>query len=152
MLLDRGGGSGALLPGEDGVLVVDVRRCDERALYGAIPGTAHLPAEQLPRALAMSAEEWARTFRFPKPHVDDALVFYSRCDARARWAAQLAQDAGMESCLVLRDGAAGWRFDLCVKLYDTYAEGQPPPPPQAFVREDPSIDAGEEELSRLGML
>ena len=152
MLLERGGGSGAVVPGEDGVLVVDVRRCDERALYGAIPGSVHLPVEQLPRALAMSIEEWARTFRFPKLRADDALVLLSRGDARARWAAQLCTDAGVEGCLVLREGTQGWRFHSSVKAYAAYQEGQAPPEPEPFEREDPNVDAGEDELSRLGLL
>ena len=151
-LLERSGGSGFQIPGEGGPFVVDVRRFDERTLYGAIPGTAHVPAEQLPRALAMSTEEWSRTFRFPKPHPEDALIFHSRCDSRARWAAQLATDAGFEHCLVLRDGSAGWRFDACVKLYEPYAEGEPPPPPQPFALEQPDDGEAEEELYALGLL
>jgi rhodanese-related sulfurtransferase len=151
-LLERGGENGFQIPGEGGPLVVDVRRFDERTLYGAIPGSAHLPAEQLPRALAMSTEEWSRTFRFPKPHPEDALIFHSRCDNRARWAAQLAADAGFEHCLVLRDGSAGWRFDACVKLYESYAEGEPPPQPTPFALEQPDDGEAEEELYALGLL
>jgi rhodanese-related sulfurtransferase len=152
LLLERGGGSGSLVPGEGGPLLLDVRRCDERTLYGAIPGSAHLPVEQLPRALAMGTEEWSRTFRFPKPHPGDALVLHSRGDGRARWAAQLASDAGLERCLVLREGCAGWRFDACVKLYAPYAEGEPPPPPQPVSPEVPDLDDAEEELYGLSLL
>ncbi len=152
LLLERGGGSNALVPGDGGPLLLDVRRCDERTLYGAIPGSAHLPVEQLPRALAMATEEWSRTFRFPKPHPGDTLVFHSRGDARARWAAQLAADAGLERCLVLRDGCAGWRFDACVKLYAPYAEGAPPPEPQQFALQDPALSDAEEELYGMSLL
>jgi rhodanese-related sulfurtransferase len=152
LLLERGGGSGLHGLSEGGPLLLDVRRCDERTLYGAIPGAAHLPVEQLPRALAMGTEEWSRTFRFPKPHAGDTLVFHSRSDSRARWAAQLATDAGLERCLVLRDGCAGWRFDACVKQYAPYEEGQPPPPPPPFALEEPDVSDGEEELYGLSLL
>ena len=152
MLLERSGAGGAVLPGEDGMLVVDVRRHDERALYGSLPGSVHLPVEQLPRALTMTFEEWARACRFVKPGSEDTLVFYSRCERRARWAAQLAQDAGYDTCCVLRDGAVGWRFDGCVKAYDAYSESTPPPQPQPHDLEDPNFSAAEEELQRLGML
>ena len=150
-LLLRGGGSG-MVPGEGGPLLLDVRRCDERVLYGAIPGAAHLPAEQLPRALAMGTEEWSRTFRFPKPLAADTLIFHSRSDRRARWAAQLATDAGLERCLVLRDGVSGWRFDTCVKLYEPYQECQPPPQPQPFELEEPDLSDADEELYGLSLM
>lgn len=152
LLLERGGGGSSLVPGEGGPLLVDVRRSDERTLYGAIPGAAHLPVEQLPRALAMGTDEWSRTFRFPKPHAGDTLVFHSRGDGRARWAAQLAADAGLERCLVLRDGCAGWRFDACVQLYEAYKEGQAPPSPQSFSLEEPDVSDAEEELYGLSLL
>ena len=146
------GADGGCVPGAGGPVLVDVRRCDERTLYGAIPGSVHLPVEQLPRALAMSTEEWGRTFRFPKPHPSDTLVLHSRRDARARWAAQLAADAGLERCLVLRDGAAGWRFDAAVLPYEPYAEGRPPPEPQRAALEEPDLSDAEEELYGLSLL
>ena len=151
---DRGGGG---LSTECG-LVVDVRRRDERTLYGGLPGTAHLPCEQLPRALAMGPEEWGRTFRFPRPHHEAPLVLHSRGEVRARWAAQLLADEGFESPLVLRDGVAGWAAGWAagVMAYPAYRIGEMPPEGSrttantALQRAD--LDAGHEEALRCGLL
>lgn len=151
-LQERGGGG---LTGES-ALVLDVRRRDERALFGALPGSEHLPCEQLPRALAMGAEEWGSTFRFPRPHDELPLVLYSRDEARARWAAQLLLDHGFESPLVLRDGVASWaEWDAGVRVYAAYAEGDAPPEPVAVREAIPTradAEAGYEEAVRLGLL
>jgi rhodanese-related sulfurtransferase len=151
-LLERGAAGGRRVGEEGGPMLLDMRRCDEHSLYGAIPGAAHLPAEQLPRALAMAADEWARTFRFPQPHPDAACVLYSRGERRARWAALLLGEAGLGRCLLLREGAVGWRLDTCVKRYDPYAEGDPPPAPEPFALEEANASDGDEELYSLDLL
>lgn len=139
--------------GEGCVAVVDVRRCEERCLYGGVAGSVCLPAEQLPRALAGVADEWARTHRFPKPCGGEALVLVSRGERRARWAAQLVADAGVELALVLRDGTQGWGFDPGVLRYEPFEEGEVPPEPEPPGPAcAPNVDAGEDELSRLGLL
>ena len=115
------------------VTVIDVRRYDERALYGSIRGSVHLPAEALPRALLCTPEEWARTFHFRKPGADEVVVVYGRRNERAAYAKRVFGDAGMHRVLVLADGVCGWRNgggegeDACA--YDAYAEGEAPPEP-----------------------
>ena len=143
--------------------MLDVRRRDERALFGALPGAAHLPCEQLPRALAMGADEWGRTFRFPRPHQEAPLVLHSRGEVRARWASQLLIDEGFESPLVLRDGVAcRAEWDADVMTYPSYREGEAPPEPSSPAvrregadRQLPSraeLEAGYDEAVRLGLL
>lgn len=66
------------LPRHATATVLDVRRPDELALYGAIPGTSHVPAAELPAALAMAPEEWFRRYRFPKPVAGEPLVMQCR--------------------------------------------------------------------------
>ena len=73
LLREYGAAQGAAL-----VTLIDVRRHDERALYGAIRGSVHLPAEQIPRALLMTPEDWLRAFHFRKPGADEVVVVYSR--------------------------------------------------------------------------
>jgi rhodanese-related sulfurtransferase len=125
-------------------LLLDVRRSDERALYGGIPGAAHLPAEQLPRALAMGGEEWARCVPFARPAPDATLILHSRREARALWAAQLVQDAGYGAACVLREGVVGWRFSEGVAAYAAYGERDVPPPPVSAKHEEPNKrDAGD---------
>lgn len=115
------------------VTVIDVRRYDERALYGSIRGSVHLPAETLPRALLCTPEEWARTFHFRKPGVDEVVVVYGRRNERAAYAKRVFGDAGMHRVLVLADGVCGWRNGggegEDARAYDAYAEGEAPPEP-----------------------
>ena len=59
LLMEYGQAQGAPL-----VTLVDVRRHDERALYGSIRGSVHLAAEQLPRALLMPPDDFLRAFHF----------------------------------------------------------------------------------------
>ena len=67
LLLEYGAARGAQL-----VTVIDVRRHDERSLYGSIRGSVHLPVEQLPKALLAPAEDWLRAHHFRKPGADEA--------------------------------------------------------------------------------
>ena len=63
-------------------------------------GSCHLPVQQLPGALQWSPFAFEAAFHFPKPTVDQILIFQSRTDARAAWAAQVAKDAGFKHSLV----------------------------------------------------
>ena len=114
------------------VTVIDVRRHDERALYGSIRGSAHLPAEHVPRALLMPPEDFLRAFHFRKPDPDATVVLYSRKSERATYAKQLFADAGMRRCLVLSEGVMGWGkgWGEDARAYDAFAEGEPPPEPR----------------------
>lgn len=51
-------------------ILIDLRRHDERVLFGAIPNSVHLPVSLLPRALNMEMNEWQKNFRFVKPSED----------------------------------------------------------------------------------
>ena len=135
--------------GLSSLLLLDVRRPDERTLYGAIAGSLSVPVEQLPRALAMGPDEWMRTFRFARPQPQQPLVFISRKDLRGRWAAQLACDAGFSRCLVLERGTSGWRLDAGVNVYDAYSDGEAPPEPQRFLVEAADMSHGEIEMRKL---
>ena len=128
LLMEYGQAQGAPL-----VTLVDVRRHDERALYGSIRGSVHLAAEQLPRALLMPPDDFLRAFHFRKPGPDDVVVVHSRRQERASYAKQLLGDAGLHRCLVLSEGVMGWRSGggggEDVRAYDAFGEGEPPPEP-----------------------
>ena len=47
-----------------GLVILDIRRFDERALYGTLEGSTHVPVDHLPKAVHMNDEEWVRMFRF----------------------------------------------------------------------------------------
>ncbi|KAK9829026.1 hypothetical protein WJX72_003487 [[Myrmecia] bisecta] len=133
------------------VRVLDIRRHDERALYGSIPGTLHVPASQLPSALQMSSDQFQQTYHFPKPSAEDCVVMQCRTNRRAAWAAQLAKDAGLQCCLVYRQGVYGWRLQPAIKAYKSYEKGDPPPEPEAFQMEAINVGAAREELAHLGL-
>lgn len=118
-------------PAEE-VVLIDLRRHDERTLYGTIPGSRHLPVDKLPLALAMDAVAWEQHFHFPKVQPANILVLFCRSDRRANWAAQLAADAGLPRCFVYKEGVWGWRLHPSVMVYESYEEGEAPPPPVLF--------------------
>lgn len=115
------------LPAHATATVLDVRRHDERSLFGAIPGTWHVPVEELPAALNMSSEAWLKRYRFPRPSRSEPVVMQCRTNRRAVWAAAMARDAGYDNVLVYKQGAFGWRLSSKVKAYASYEEGDDVP-------------------------
>ncbi|BFI34033.1 hypothetical protein MPTK2_4g20300 [Marchantia polymorpha subsp. ruderalis] len=146
---DRGGEASEA--GTNPVYLIDVRRHDERALFGHIRGSHHVPVEELPKALNMESGLWEKTYHFPKFSDDDTVIFQCRTSRRATWAAQLAQDAGMGKCFVYSQGVYGWRFDPSVLPYDSYEIGDSPPEPINFEVEKVDHEAAKEELQRAGL-
>lgn len=124
LLLEYGAAQGTSL-----VTLIDVRRHDERTLYGAIRGSVHVPVDQLPKALLMNDQDWLRALNFPKPGPEDIIVLHCRCRIRAEWAKQLCYDAGLHRCLLYADGISGWHSNDQLKAYDMYQEGEEPPEP-----------------------
>ncbi|KAI8474417.1 MAG: hypothetical protein J3K34DRAFT_518158 [Monoraphidium minutum] len=150
---DEGGGGGggdAWAWQLERAVVLDVRRCDERTLYGAIPGAAHIPADELASALALGPADFGRRYRIERPGGGAPLVLHSRTAGRAQWAAQVAADAGYSRLLVLRGGAYSWRSDG-VKPYSSYQPWQPPPDPEPLPPEPLDAAAALDELMRLGL-
>eukprot|EP00887_Chlorella_sp_A99_P002128 scaffold21.g2128.t1 len=152
LLLGLGGAeAGGAAPRPPAALLIDVRRSDERVLYGAIRGSAAVPVDQLPAALALPPDQFAVAYSFPKPGPDDLVVFSCRTSTRSAWAAQLAKDAGLQRCLVFRGGVCGWRADPSVKPYRGYRLFDPPPEPEPFQVEPLSPELGLQELAQLGV-
>lgn len=135
-----------------GLVILDLRRHDERVLYGAPLGSKHLPAEQVPRALSMSEDEFQDTFGFDKPTKQDNVVLMCRSDRRARWTYQLLMDAGYPRVFVCKEGTFGWRLDRNVLPYQSYELGDPPPNPEPFEIERVDAQAATKELQRIGIL
>lgn len=131
--------------------LLDVRRSDERVLYGAIRGSVNVPVDQLASALALPPEQFAEQYRFSKPHPEDLLVMSCRTSTRSLWAGHVAADAGFRRVLVYRQGAYGWRLDPSVKPYRGYAVLDPPPEPEEFTLDIADIAAGRLELQQLGI-
>lgn len=141
----------AIRSNRKGLVVLDLRRHDERVLYGAPLGSKHLPAEQVPRALSMSEDEFQDTFGFDKPAKQDNVVLMCRSDRRARWASQLLVDAGYPRVFVCKEGVYGWRLDHRVLPYQSYELGDPPPDPEPFEIEPIDLQAARKELQSMGL-
>ena len=76
-----------------------------------------------------------------------------RTNTRSGWAAQLARDAGLQRCLVLRQGVYGWRLDAGVRAYRGYCLQDAPPEAEPL----PAVEAvnaeqGRAELAQLGVV
>jgi rhodanese-related sulfurtransferase len=79
----------------DTPLLIDVRRHDEVALYGTLPESKHIPAEDLAFALAAPDEKFSDFALFEQPKRSQLLVFISRENKRAEFAAALALGHGV---------------------------------------------------------
>ncbi|CAI5498284.1 unnamed protein product [Closterium sp. Naga37s-1] len=151
-----GGGVGRVVWEEVGggkpwFYLVDVRRFDERVLYGGIPGSVHIPAEVWPVALSLGEEAWKQRYQWPKMEPHSLLILHSNTGPRAYWAAQVARDAGYNRCFVMREGTHGWRLHPSVCVYDDYLEGGVPPAPQSFAVEAVDEGMAEQQLRLLGI-
>ncbi|CAM6020123.1 unnamed protein product [Sphagnum balticum] len=131
---------------------IDLRRHDELALFGQIPGSLHLQVQEWPKALAMDSRAWEQSFKFPKLGNDDLVILHCRSNRRASWAAYLAQDAGLKRCFVYKQGVFGWRVDHAVLPYESYELEDVPPEPLKFDVEAINVEAGKHELQMLGLL
>lgn len=61
----------------------------------------------------------------------------------------MARDAGLQRCLVLRQGVYGWRLDPAVKPYRGYRLQDVPPEAEPFTVEPLNVEAGRRELAGL---
>eukprot|EP00850_Spirogloea_muscicola_P006137 SM000029S10432 [mRNA] locus=s29:52280:54529:- [translate_table: standard] len=150
--LHRDGVAGGELDSEQGATLIDLRRHDERALYGFIPQSRHIPVDQWPGALALDEKAWVQRYHFPKVAKDDVIILQCRTSRRSTWAAQVAHDAGYSRCFVYKQGVYGWRLDPAVMSYDSYEEEEPPPTPREFEVEAVDWASAEQELAQLGLL
>lgn len=75
-------------------VLVDVRRHDERTLFGCISGSVHVPAEDLAVSLQSAHDIFEQIARTPAWVKEDVIVFHSRSTCRAQWAAIVASQQG----------------------------------------------------------
>lgn len=89
-LMNIRGASGDLKP----PVLIDVRRHDERTLFGCITGSVHIPAEDVATVVQSTSDMFEQIARTPVWAKEDAIVFHSRGTCRAQWAAVLAAQQG----------------------------------------------------------
>ena len=148
----RGQGPG-VAKGAAACHVLDVRRHDELSLFGAFEGARHLPAGHLPHGLHVSAEEWLRKFRFPKPGTRDVVVLICNTGLRSKWVAQLFRDLGHNRVYFGAGGTNSWHLDPTLCEYESYEFGSSEiPAPELFALEQVNFEKGQRELAKLGLL
>ncbi|MDO8624995.1 MAG: rhodanese-like domain-containing protein [Candidatus Diapherotrites archaeon] len=74
-------------------VLIDVRESNELQ-HGMIPTAHHVSLGQLSAALDLSANEFEKQFKFPKPSKSDNAVFYCRTGSRSAVAARIASSKG----------------------------------------------------------
>lgn len=132
-------------------ILLDLRRHDERAFFGSIPGSRHVPVDQLPLALESDESVWQKYFRQSKISKGSFIIMQSCTNKRAQWAAQIAHDLGFKKCFVYRQGVFGWRLHPSVLPYASYEELDGPPEPVSFELEKFDRNGGERELQQMGL-
>lgn len=85
-------------------ILVDVRRHDERTLFGCIAGSVHVPAEDVAVALQSTNDVFEQIARMPVWGKGDSIVFHSRGTCRGQWAALLATQQGANAAILPNTG------------------------------------------------
>lgn len=98
--------------GDENYVVLDVRGADEIMMgTGTMSDAVHvLPLPQITAtgAFDLDKESFAAQFGFPKPNVEDSLVFTCKAGLRSQQAAQLAAMSGYQTILNYEGGADDW--------------------------------------------
>jgi len=106
------------------VQLLDVRREEERELYGSIPESLSLPAEDFAVRDSTAADD-------AKLDKTTPVVVQCRTNRRAQFVAQLLHDDGFKHVLVLKEGSFDWDVDGgMVKRYASWETWQSPPKPE----------------------
>jgi rhodanese-related sulfurtransferase len=95
---------------ESNLVVIDVRRVDEIAASGKLSPSVHtLPIELFPRGiLQMEPDDFEEAFGFPKPGLDETIVFTCAAGIRSNYACQYAAQAGYTQLVNYLGGAYDW--------------------------------------------
>lgn len=91
-------------------VLVDVREAHEHE-HGIIPTAKSIPLNEIPSALApagLSHEEFQDTYGFPKPKVDERIIFYCRSGARSGVATHLARSLGYTKAINYAGSFIDW--------------------------------------------
>lgn len=91
------------------VTLVDVREPSELQQSGKIPGAINVPYKSQPTAFKYDQETWEENFAgVPKPALDQELVIYCAAGVRAKYAADIAAEAGYEKLGVYTGSFGDW--------------------------------------------
>lgn len=134
--------------------IYDVRRQDERTMYGTIHGALHLPSDRFPHALNLKPDVWLDLFKHTKPACGDIVVLLCNSGLRSRWIAKLFMDAGYRHVFYNATGTNGWKIDPNLCAYEDYdlSSGTELPQPVFFEAEEVNFERGKHELESAGLL
>ena len=96
---------------ESGYVILDVREPREIEFTGKLsPGTLNLPMQALGamNAFALDEDDFEDAFGFPKPQLDETLVFSCAAGVRSVYAAQFAAQNGYSNLINYMGGSQEW--------------------------------------------
>lgn len=105
------------------LLLLDVRRQDELQATGCIPGSLHLPLQQLDAALALSAAEFSARHGFQKPALTDELWVTCRSGRRVRLAVPVLNRHGYTNVKLYLGSFIDWEANSGPVQQYTAADG-----------------------------
>lgn len=114
--------------------VYDVRREDERNMYGYIEGTEHIACEDVPK----------RVHDFP-----EASALHCRTARRSAWASLVLREKASKRALVMPEGVYRWRFSESVHVYPAYEIFDEAPAREEVELEEPDDKRGKEEVEEV---
>ncbi|KAG7346979.1 rhodanese-like domain containing protein [Nitzschia inconspicua] len=96
---------------ESGYVIIDVRESDEIAFTGKVsPNTLHVPLGVLAQyqIFNMDDDEFEEVCGFPKPTLDETIVFTCAAGIRSTHACNFAAQSGYSKLINYRGGANEW--------------------------------------------
>ncbi|PLW53412.1 hypothetical protein PCANC_06104 [Puccinia coronata f. sp. avenae] len=108
------------MPSDD-VLLIDVREEGE-VIQGSIPSSVNIPMSRFEKVMDLHPDDFRKTQGFPKPALDQKIIFYCRSGARSTTALQIAKDKGFKN---LRNYKGSWKHSALMETLKHTNNNQP---------------------------
>jgi hypothetical protein len=71
-------------------------REEGEVIQGSIPSSVNIPMSRFEKVMDLHPDDFRKTQGFPKPALDQKIIFYCRSGARSTTALQIAKDKGFK--------------------------------------------------------